>query len=289
MDPFLNREIGHRYLPREFLGAGAHARVYRAWDAVRSAEVALKIYKEDSLDAQEAEAAANFEVWEGAAVLPLLEVHPEFLEGQTTVMPLAEGTLADHGVVFASQAIDWTRRVLTGLEFCHGRGVVHGDVKPRNVFRTRRRGVLLGDFGVRDFQEGGRRGHTLEYAAPELLRGQPRSSHTDTWSAGVMFYELLTGHLPFGSRAEDPEEVVAERTSGRPLRAAGPGQALSASAPVPRLLQRLFSAGPETATDHAPGSDAPTARRPVDPCGMATDPAPERRGSIRGSCVDRPR
>jgi eukaryotic-like serine/threonine-protein kinase len=213
---FINREIGRRYLIRDLRGAGAHARVYRATDSVRGRDVALKLYNPDAMDAQIAEAARNFEVWEGAGVLPLLEVHPEFLEGEVTIMPLMERTLADVNQIFASEAIHYTGRILTGLDFCHGRGVIHGDVKPSNAFVNDRGAVLLGDFGVRDFLPEGLRGHTLEYAAPELLVGEPRSPASDVWATAVTLYELLTDALPFGSRAEQPESAIADAiSSGR--------------------------------------------------------------------------
>jgi serine/threonine protein kinase len=145
------------------------------------------------------------------AILPLLEVHPEYLEGEVTVMPLMPQTLADLDPIFASEAIHYTRRILTALEFCHGRGVVHGDVKPTNVFLDARGAAFLGDFGVRDFLPGGSRGHTLEYASPELLDCDPRSAASDVWATAVTLYELLTGELPFGSRASNPDHVIADR------------------------------------------------------------------------------
>ncbi len=200
----LNQSIGERYLVRAPLREGAHGCVYRVWDAVRRGEVALKLFKEDAMDAQTAEAARHFEVAEGSAILPLLEVHPEFAEGQVTVMPLMTGgTLADALPVFASRAIYVTRRILTALEFCHGRGVVHGDVKPSNAFVDRRNAVLLGDFGVA--------GYTLEYAAPELLDGAEKTAATDLWATAVTFYELLCADMPFGARPALDEEEVASR------------------------------------------------------------------------------
>jgi serine/threonine protein kinase len=211
MEPLINREVGHRYLIRERLGEGAHARVFRATDAVRGGDVALKIFNENALDAQQAEAARHFEVREGSAILPLLEVHPEFLEGETTVMPLMEGTLADANAIFASQALYYARRVSTALEFCHGRDVVHGDIKPSNVFLDHRGAAFLGDFGIADYLPRGKRGHTLEYASPELVAGDPRSFASDVWATGVTVYELLTGELPFGTRADVAEEEVARR------------------------------------------------------------------------------
>jgi serine/threonine protein kinase len=199
----LNQEVGQRYLLKEFLGEGAHGVVYRAWDAVRQGYVALKLFNENEMDVQIAEAARHFEVVEGAAILPLYEVHPEFAEGPVTVMPLMPATLADEQTVFASRAVHVTRRILTALEFCHGRHVIHGDVKPSNVFVDRAGTVLLGDFGVA--------GRTVEYAAPELLADGTKNEATDLWAAAVTFYELLCGELAFGEEPELEEAEIAER------------------------------------------------------------------------------
>jgi serine/threonine protein kinase len=118
-------------------------------------------------------------------------------------MPLAAGTFADAQSVFASKAVYVTRRVLTALEFCHGRAVVHGDVKPSNIFRNDRENVMLGDFGVA--------GYTTEYAAPELIAGEEKTVATDLWAVTVSLYELLCGELPFGQRPELSDEELAAR------------------------------------------------------------------------------
>jgi serine/threonine protein kinase len=201
-----NAEIGQRYLFQRWLGDGAHGVVWRAWDGVRGGPVALKIYTtEEGTDVQAAEAARQFQVAEGDAVLPLLEVHPTFLEGPTTAMPEMAGTYAETRPIFVSQAVYATRRILTALEFCHGRGVVHGDIKPSNIFRDGRGHVRLGDFGVA--------GTTPEYIAPELVGGGERSVATDLWAVAVSFYELVCGQLPFGERPEDDEQEIAARIS----------------------------------------------------------------------------
>ena len=169
---------------------------------MRNGSVALKLYHDDALDVQTAEAAHQFQVADGSAILPLLEVHPEFIEAPATVMPLAAGTYAD-APVFASRAVYVTRRTLTALEFCHGRGVIHGDVKPSNVFRDDSDNVMLGDFGVA--------GYTAEYAAPELAAGGPKNVATDLWAVAVSFYELLCSELPFGQRPDVDDAELAER------------------------------------------------------------------------------
>jgi eukaryotic-like serine/threonine-protein kinase len=211
----LNTTIGGRFQLRRRLGDGAHARVYAAYDHVRHGEVALKLYNEHALDAISAEAATHFRVADCAAVLPLYDVLPDLAEAPATSMPIAAGTIGDFDDVFASQALDWTQRVLTALEFCHGRGVVHGDVKPRNVFLDEHQAVRLGDFGVADFMPDASRGHTLEYAAPELLAGEARNPSTDVWASAVLLYELLCAEMPFGTRGELADaEVAARITAG---------------------------------------------------------------------------
>jgi len=198
-----NQEIAQRYLYRGRLGDGAHGVVHRVYDSVREDEVALKLYHDDAFDVQTAEAARQFQVAEGHCILPLLEVHTAIAEGQATVMPVAAGTLAEDKPMFASAAAYATRRVLTALEFCHGRNVIHGDVKPSNVFRDKRGNLLLGDFGVA--------GMTPEYAAPELLETEEKTVATDLWSVAASFYELLCGEPPFGQRPDLDDYELAER------------------------------------------------------------------------------
>ena len=198
-----NHEIAHRYLYKGTLGDGAHGVVHRVYDSVREDEVALKLYYDDAFDVQTAEAARQFQVAEGHCILPLLEVHTAIAEGQATVMPVAAGTLAKDMPMFASRAVYATRRVLTALEFCHGRRVIHGDVKPSNVFRDKHGNLLLGDFGVA--------GMTPEYAAPELLETEEKTVATDLWAVAVSFYELLCGEPPFGQRPDLDEFELAQR------------------------------------------------------------------------------
>ncbi len=200
-----NQEIGQRYQLKEKRGEGTHGTVFRAYDSVRKGEVAVKLFNDGALDVQSAEAARHFQVADSGPILPLLEVHPEFIEGPTTVMPLAAGTFADPGSIFSSTAVHTTRRVLTALEFCHGRHVIHGDVKPSNIFRDKYENVMLGDFGVG--------GYTPEYAAPELFAGGEKAVATDLWAVAVSFYEMLCAELPFGARPDCDEQRIATRVA----------------------------------------------------------------------------
>jgi serine/threonine protein kinase len=235
METLLNTVYLGRYRMEELRGEGRNAIVYRAYDMVRRGDVALKLYSAESLDHQAAEAAEQHRLEECPSVMPLYEVHPSALPYEATAMPLAERSLAQAVPMPGPEVRQQVLRILNALRWCHGRGIVHGDVKPANCFLDRHGHVLLGDFGVADFLPDGRRGHTLEYAAPELLRGEPRSAATDVWATTVMLYELLCGNMPFGSTADDPPDVVAARIS----RATFPP--VSTKRPfLPRRVQRLF-------------------------------------------------
>lgn len=238
METLLNTVYLSRYRIEALLGEGRNARVYRAYDMVRKGSVALKLYTTDSLDHQTAEAAVQHQLEDCAAVMPLYDVHPEAVPYEATAMRVAVSTLADLTPLPAADVRQHLLRVFTALGYCAGRTIVHGDVKPKNCFVDQYGLVLLGDFGVADFLPEGRRGHTLEYAAPELLAGHPRTPATDVWAALVMLYELLCGELPFGSTADDPEGVVAQRIL------AGTFAPVASHRPfLPRRLQRLFQHG----------------------------------------------
>lgn len=97
------------------------------------------------------------------------------------------------------EAVDILTGVLTGLEHLHKNGIVHGNLKPSNIM-LRRGTPRLTEFGLvpaiqPDLQNEARL-ETLWYSAPESLGGF-FSPQTDLWSAGVIFYRLLAGRLPF--------------------------------------------------------------------------------------------
>jgi serine/threonine protein kinase len=169
------------------------------------------------------------------SVLPLLDVHTDALPFEATSMPLAAGTLGGAGPIPASAAKQQMLRVITALQYCHGRSILHGDVKPTNTFIDQHGHAQLGDFGIADYLPEDRRGYTLEYATPELLAGEARTAESDIWAATVMYYELLGGEMPFGTTADDPEAIVATRIAAGRFRPIGDLRPY-----LPRGLQALF-------------------------------------------------
>jgi serine/threonine-protein kinase len=105
------------------------------------------------------------------------------------------------------EAIRLIAALLSALDCAHGRGIVHGDVKPENILlemsRTQDNGELrLSDFGVarmtgEEQVTVGEMVGTPSVMAPEQVRGEHGDARVDIWAAGVVFYEMLVGERPF--------------------------------------------------------------------------------------------
>lgn len=92
-----------------------------------------------------------------------------------------------------------TRQIMTGLEQLHGRGMVHGDLKPENILHNSAGEVKLSDFGVtRSLDERcWKIKSCVTYMSPECATGEGYSFPSDIWSAGMVVYELASGHHAF--------------------------------------------------------------------------------------------
>jgi eukaryotic-like serine/threonine-protein kinase len=218
---------GTRLGPYEILtpiGAGGMGEVYRARDAKLDRDVAVKVLP--ALLTSNPDALARFER-EAKAVAALS--HPnilaifdfgthggvsyavtELLEGETL-----RGKL-DGSTVTQKQAVDWALQIAKGLSAAHGKGVVHRDLKPDNVFVTNDGHVKILDFGLAkrvdpapdqqtNAPTGTGGGHTepgtvmgtMGYMSPEQVRGLPVDHRTDLFSFGAILYELLSGKKAF--------------------------------------------------------------------------------------------
>ncbi len=119
-------------------------------------------------------------------------------------------------------------QICAGVEHAHRQLVVHRDLKPANVFVTGEGTVKLLDFGVAKLLEAEgadeatrrtQRWLTPEYAAPEQIRGEPVTTACDVYALGVLLYELLTGHRPYGLgqvAAHEINSVILEQDPERP-------------------------------------------------------------------------
>jgi serine/threonine protein kinase len=108
-----------------------------------------------------------------------------------------------------------TTQIGNALDYAHAQGVVHRDIKPKNILLDRRDNALLTDFGIaKDLEDDPRitrMGHTVgtpTYMSPEQIQGQPLDGRSDIYSLGVVLYQLATGYLPF--QGQTREEVCAQ-------------------------------------------------------------------------------
>lgn len=210
--------IGHvgRYALKQRLGEGGLSRVYTAWDPILSRNLAIKTLElgavgtvRDTLNAMilnEARAVAGLNnpnivtVFDAGLSERGVYIAMEQLPGQDLRQMLIDGWRPD-----AMRSAKIVRRVADALTYAHGKGVIHCDIKPANIFMVDRRKPKVLDFGIArvahqpgaPMLEGLITG-TPHYLAPEQIRGGPVDERCDVYSLGVVMYELLTGRKAFG-------------------------------------------------------------------------------------------
>lgn len=172
------------------------------------------------------------------------------------------------------EAVAILRQVLEALAHAGRLGIVHRDVKPANVILAPDGSAKLLDFGiaVREGERAPFRAGTPNFAAPELLRGEPLDRRADLFSAAALFYALATGHRPFEAATveatlqrldhEDPPMDPAWPTGFcRVLRVA---LAKSPQARYPSAEAMLEEVRETTATASATQADRPPTEGPED-------------------------
>jgi serine/threonine-protein kinase len=206
--------IAGRYRVEGRLGFGGMSTVHLGLDERLERQVAVKLLAEHLAEdptfvsrfQREAQAAARL-------------VHPNIVQvfdsGQDEstgqyfiVMEYIEGQscaeiLRDDGWVEVDEAIAIIDQACEGLHYAHRHGVVHRDVKPGNLLRSREGEVKLADFGIAKATEqssitqvGSVLG-TAAYLAPEQARGEEAGPRADLYALGVVTYQLISGRLPY--------------------------------------------------------------------------------------------
>ncbi|WP_181808340.1 serine/threonine-protein kinase [Streptomyces shenzhenensis] len=233
--------VAGRYRLADIIGSGGMGRVWRAHDEVLHRAVAIKeltaaLYVSESdqtilLARTRAEARAAARINHSAVVT----VH-DVLEHDGRpwiVMELVEGrSLADEvkerGRVEPREAARIGLWVLRALRAAHSAGVLHRDVKPGNVLLGQDGRVLLTDFGIAQIEgdttitRTGEVVGSVDYLAPERVRGHDPGPSSDLWALGATLYTAVEGRSPF--RRTSPlttMQAVVEDEAGEPL-SAGP-------------------------------------------------------------------
>jgi hypothetical protein len=216
-----------RYALKHKLGEGGLGSVYEAWDPLLSRTVAVKTLQFDLVPAQRAALDGLF-LNEARAVAGLSHPH---------IVTIHDAGLSAHGVYIAmerlegrdlrqaiaggwrptpAQAAQLVRRVADALAYAHARGVVHCDIKPANIFLTRKDKPTVLDFGIARVAHGaqsavipaleGLVAGSPHYLAPEQLEGGRIDGRTDVYALGVVLYELLAGRKAF--EGDSLEQII---------------------------------------------------------------------------------
>jgi len=215
--------LDNKYEIQRLLGEGGMGVVFLAENRLIGRKVAIKVLHAQY--ASESQVVARFQREARAAsmighdnIIEIMDlgytpegapyIVMELLDGQ----PLSNVIEADKGMEIP-RAVDIISQVLSALNSAHDKGIIHRDMKPDNIFLTTMAGrcdfVKVLDFGISKFHDQGsgeamnltRTGMVLGtpvYMAPEQAEGRPDlDSRADIYATGAMFYQMLTGHLPF--------------------------------------------------------------------------------------------
>ncbi|HUF35722.1 MAG TPA: serine/threonine-protein kinase [Gemmatimonadales bacterium] len=228
----LTAALADRYRLERELGQGGMATVYLAHDLRHDRQVALKVLRPELAATLGPERFVN-EIHTAARL-----THPHILpvhdSGEAAgflfyVMPFIDGEtlrerLTRQGILPVAEAARLLRDVADALAAAHALGVVHRDIKPDNILLTGRH-ALVADFGVsKAVSEATGRQHvttvgtalgTPQYMAPEQAAADVNIDHrADIYALGILAYELLTGHPPFGG---SPQQILAAQVMTAPV------------------------------------------------------------------------
>ncbi len=249
-----------RYALKQQLGEVGLGTVFEAWDPLLSRMVAVKTLQFD-LDTPTRTALDGLFLNEARTAASLSHAH---------IVTVYDAGLSAHGVYIAmerlrgrdlrqalqagwqpspAEAVLLVRRVADALAYAHARGVVHCDIKPANIFLTRRGKPKVLDFGIARVAHhaalpalDGMVAGSPHYQAPEQLQAGPVDARTDLYSLGTVLYELLSGRKAFAG--DSLEQIRDAVTRHDPV----PPHALRAEVPpeLSTITLRAMARDPET-------------------------------------------
>lgn len=226
--PSLKRVQIRGYQLLRKLGRGGMSEVYLAQSCAKSRLCALKILPGEGVSASildlfieecgvvsELDSPYVVKIFEHGVTDECLFVAMEYIQGGDLRERVALG-------VSPAEATRILQQLARALDVIHRAGIVHGDIKPQNIMFRDASSLVLVDFGVSRVIEtttvlrAGQVVGTPSYISPEHVLGQPMGGRSDLYSAGVLFFEMLTGQKPFSAGSVD--EVLRMHVEAPPPR-----------------------------------------------------------------------
>src|SRR5271170_3894179 len=220
--------LAQRYEVVEILGQGGMGAVYKATDRELNRTVAIKVirpdlardrgivdrFKQELLLAHQVTHRNVIRIYDLSEADGMKFITMEYVEGENLL------TLLHEKKKFApEEAVEIMLQVCRALEAAHTVGVIHRDLKPQNIMRDKTGRILVMDFGLARTLEGdgmtqsGALVGTMEYMSPEQALGKPLDQRSDIFALGLIFYEMLTGQMPF--KADSALASLIKRTQER--------------------------------------------------------------------------
>ncbi len=204
--------LDNRYKIQALLGHGGMSEVYEATDLITRDSVAIKMMKSELVNSK-----VNLQRFENEAfILSSLEhksITKVYSHGTYEGRPYmaneyVKGQALNEALDFRSslpinEALSYMLQITDALKYAHAHNVIHRDIKPDNIFILSDGSIKLGDFGIAQAEGFDAKSSdkevmgSINYIAPEILLNKPATRQSDIYSAGVTFFELITGHVPF--------------------------------------------------------------------------------------------
>ncbi len=217
----LNQVINERYRILGSVGHGGMSDVYQAKDLIFKREVAIKVIKYEFINNIE-----NLIRFQNEARISACLNHPNIIKiydyGEIDNLPfivnefVKDQTLRDvldfKRSLSSKEACSIMLQILDAVIYLHSKNIIHRDIKPQNIFYGVDGSVKLSDFGISvvkgslmNVNENNKVVGTAQYLAPEIFKGNKPSFQSDIFALGILFFEIVTGRVPFD--AKNPSEV----------------------------------------------------------------------------------
>ncbi len=217
--------LGGRYEIQKLLGMGGMGAVYKARDMEVERVVGLKVirpdlagdpailarFKQELVLARQVTHRNIIRIYDLNEADGVKFITMEFIEGEDL-----RSILLREGKLSPAVAAGIVVQVCAGLQAAHSEGVIHRDLKPSNVMRDAAGRVVIMDFGLARTVQGdgmtrtGMMVGTMEYMSPEQAMGKELDARSDQFTVGLIFYELLSGFMPY--HAESAIASLVKRT-----------------------------------------------------------------------------
>lgn len=212
----MNKMIGNRYAIMKKIGTGGMADVYLAFDTVLDREVAIKILRGSLAHdpvallrfQREAQAVSGLDHENIVDVYDVGEDDGEhYIVMEVVHGPTLKDLIHRREALDKYEAVSIMEQLAQGLLKAHQHNVIHRDIKPQNILVKDDGTVKIADFGIAlagdalQLTQSDSVLGSVHYLAPECSRGESASEQSDIYALGIVFYELLTGDVPYRGEA----------------------------------------------------------------------------------------